>query len=73
MVSILKSEKNAKKVDVKLDIQDIHDIIQSLNILVGMKEEEMQRHNGGDAIDREQYKRYKDLLAEMQQVKALVK
>lgn len=73
MVSILKSERNAKKVDVKLDMQDIHDIINGLNILVGMKEDEMNKHNGGDSIDKQQYERYKSLLKEMQQVKALFK
>lgn len=73
MVSILKSEKNAKKVDVKLDMQDIYDIINGLNILVGNKEDEMNKHNGGDSADRDQYNRYKTLLAEMQQVKSLFK
>lgn len=72
MVIILRSEKNAKKVDVKLDMQDIYDIINSLNILVGMKEDDINKH-GGDSIDREQYTRYKTLLAEMQRVKALFK
>lgn len=72
MVSILKSERNAKKVDVKLDMQDIYDIINGLNILVGLKEEEMNKY-GADSRDNEQYTRYKTLLAEMQQVKALFK
>ena len=72
MVSILRSEKQAKLVDVKLDIQDIYDIINGLNILVGQKEEEITKY-GGDSLDREQYNRYKTLLAEMQQVKALFK
>ena len=73
MVSILRSEKNTKKVDVKLDLQDIYDIINGVNILVGQKEEEMSKFNGGDSVDQQQYKRYKTLLAEMQQVKALFK
>lgn len=73
MVSILKSEKNAKKADVKLDIQDIYDIINGLNILVGMKEDEINRHGGGDTVDKQQYQRYKSLLAEMQEVKRLFK
>ena len=72
MVSILRSEKNAQKVDVKLDIQDVYDIINGVNILVGMKEEEMNKH-GSDPVDQEQYKRYRELLAEMQEVKALFK
>jgi len=72
MVTILKSNKNAKLVDVQLDMQDVYDLINGVNILVGTKEDEINRH-GGDSVDQEQYKRYKELLKEMQQVKALFK
>lgn len=73
MVSIKSASIKSKTVDVTLDIHDIFDIINGLNILVGNKESEMNRFDGGDSADKEQYQRYKRLLAEMQRVKGLVK
>lgn len=73
MVTILRSYERRKIVDVTLNMQDVYDIINGVNILVGLKEDEMNKHSGGDSTDHTQYKRYKTLLAEMQQVKALFK
>ena len=73
MVSIIGSDKQQKKVDVTLDIQNIYDIINGVNVLVANKEEEMNSIGSGsiDSIDREQYERYKTLLSEMQKIKGL--
>jgi hypothetical protein len=73
MVTILKTYNRRKIVDVTLNMQDIYDIINGLNILVGNKEDEMNKHSGGDSIDISQYERYKQLLREFQQVKGLFK
>ena len=74
MVSILKSEKNTKKVDVKLNIQDIFDIINGINILIAEKENERNNNSDEwDSKDEQQLERYKSLLAEMQKVKGLIK
>lgn len=72
MVLILGSDKSVTRIDVRMDRQNVYDIINGLNILVGMKEAEMDRH-GKDAVDTDQHTRYKALLAEMQKVKALFK
>jgi hypothetical protein len=72
MVTILRTYNRRKIVDVTLNMQDVYDIINGLNILVGNKEDEINKY-GGDSVDQEQYTRYKSLLAEMQQVKALFK
>ncbi len=75
MVSLIQNsdDRKLKTVDVKIDLHNIQDIISGLNILVGKKEDEMNRFNGGDARDKEEYQRYKKLLEEMQQTKILFK
>lgn len=71
MVSIIQPHKKERTVDVNLDINNIFDILNGLYILVGNKESDIQKY--GDLQDRDQLNRYQKLLAEMQQVKAMIK
>ena len=72
MVTILRSDKRTKTVDIQLTMKNIYDIINGLNILVGLKEDEMNKY-GAEFNDKDQYERYKVLLKDMQQVKGLFK
>jgi len=70
MVKVLDSNLKEKTVEITMNMNEIFDTINGLNILVGQKEEEMNKH-GVDSLDTQQYNRFKKLLKDMQEVKAI--
>jgi len=70
MVKVLDSNLKEKTVEITMNMNEIFDTINGLNILVGQKEEEMNKH-GADSLDKGQYNRFKKLLKDMQEVKAI--
>lgn len=68
MVKVLASNRQQKKATVELSLNDVYDIVNAVNIMVGLKEEEIARYEG-DQLEREQLARYRICLVGMQQVK----
>ena len=66
------SNPKLRTVDLTLDINDLHDIVNGLHILIGTKEHEITKY-GGDSQDKTQLARYQKVLGEIQQVKGLIK